>query len=327
MTSDTLRLPAPGSLGAWVLAARPKTLPVGVAPVLLGMAVAYAAGAFSAGPALAALVGSVLIQIGTNFANDLFDFRKGADTAARIGPVRAAAAGLLTPAQVRNGTVAAFGLATLVGLYLVYVGGWPIVAIGIASILCGVAYTGGPYPLGWNGLGDLFVFVFFGPVAVAGTVWVQLHGLPNAGGTSLLVKLAALPSAVWLASLPVGALATAVLIVNNVRDLPTDAAVGKRTLAVRFGRRFGVVEYGAMLGLAAGAPVALWSAAFIPGAWFDSSGFLLLPLLTIPWGVMLLRTLARSTDGPTLNETLASTAKLGVVHAALFAIGIAVQAR
>jgi 1,4-dihydroxy-2-naphthoate octaprenyltransferase len=295
-----------------VLAARPKTLPVGVAPVLLGMAVAYAAGGFSLGPALAALVGAVLIQIGTNFANDLFDFRKGADTAARIGPVRAAAAGLLTPVQVRNGTVVAFGLATLVGLYLVSAGGWPIVAIGIASILCGVAYTGGPYPLGWNGLGDLFVFVFFGPVAVAGTVWVQLHWLPPA---------------VWYASLPVGALATAVLIVNNVRDLPTDAAVGKRTLAVRFGRRFGVVEYGAMLGLSVGAPVALWLSAFIPGAWFDSSGLLLLPLLTIPWGFKLLWTLARSTDGPTLNDTLASTAKLGVVHAALFAIGIAAQAR
>jgi 1,4-dihydroxy-2-naphthoate octaprenyltransferase len=199
-----------------------------------------------------------------------------------------------------------------VGLYLVSAGGWPIVAIGIASILCGVAYTGGPYPLGWNGLGDLFVFVFFGPVAVAGTVWVQLHWLPPA---------------VWYASLPVGALATAVLIVNNVRDLPTDAAVGKRTLAVRFGRRFGVVEYGAMLGLSVGAPVALWLSAFIPGAWFDSSGLLLLPLLTIPWGFKLLWTLARSTDGPTLNDTLASTAKLGVVHAALFAIGIAAQAR
>jgi len=274
---------------------------VGVAPVLVGTAIAVASGGFRPVPALVALLGALLIQMGTNFSNDIFDFLKGADTPARIGPTRATAAGLLTPSQVRAGTITAFGAAVCAGAYLVSEGGLPILVIGVVSILSGLAYTGGPYPLGWNGLGDLFVFVFFGPVAVLGTVWVQMGTLPAIG---------------WWASIPSGALGTAVLVVNNVRDFETDAVAGKRTLAVRFGRRFGVSEYAFLLGLAGGAPMALYAAGWVPSAW------VLLPLATLPRGLRLLGVLSRSHDGRTLNEALAATARLGALHAALFATGL-----
>jgi 1,4-dihydroxy-2-naphthoate octaprenyltransferase len=169
---------------AWILAARPKTLPAAAAPVVVGTAVALSEGVFSPGPALAALLGALLIQIATNFANDVFDYKKGADTGQRLGPLRVTQAGLLTPAQVMAGMWLTFGLAVLVGVYLVWVGGWPIVVIGLLSILSGMAYTGGPFPLGYNGLGDLFVFIFFGLVAVGGTYYVQALTLS--------------PAAIWL---------------------------------------------------------------------------------------------------------------------------------
>jgi 1,4-dihydroxy-2-naphthoate octaprenyltransferase len=206
----------------WIAAARLRTLPAAVVPVLVGTAVAYATHAIAWGPALAALGGALAIQIGTNFANDVFDAERGADGPDRIGPLRAVSAGLISAAAMKRAMIAAFVVASAFGLYLTATVGWPIVAIGVASIIAGIAYTGGPYPLGYHGLGDIFVLAFFGFVAVCGTAFVQLGNVPAL--------------AVW-AALPVGALATAIIVVNNLRDRPTDARAGKRTLAVRLGRR------------------------------------------------------------------------------------------
>ena len=259
----------------WMLAARPKTLPAAAAPVVVGASVAISNGVFSFWPALAALLGALLLQIGANFANDVFDYKKGADTTERLGPVRVTQAGLLSPKQVMAGMWLTFGLAAVVGLYLVYVGGWPIVVIGLLSIICAIAYTGGPFPLGYNGLGDLFVFIFFGLVAVCGTYYVQ----------ALTVSLAA----VW-ASVPVGLLATAILVVNNLRDINTDRAAGKMTLAVRLGPRRGRWEYVALIGFA----YALLPCLLALGG---RSAWVLLPLLTLPMALRLLRTVVARSDG------------------------------
>ncbi|MDI3282036.1 1,4-dihydroxy-2-naphthoate polyprenyltransferase [Polyangium sp. 15x6] len=291
----------PGSFRAWVLACRPATLTAAVVPVAVGTAVAHASGSFRALPALAALLGSILIQIATNFANDVFDHEKGADTEERLGPTRATATGLLTPRQVRKGLAVTIALALLPGLYLAFVGGWPIVAIGITSILAGIAYTGGPYPLGYHGLGDVFVFLFFGLVAVCGTAFVQVGGVP--------------PLA-FLAAVPVGALATAILVVNNVRDRETDVKAGKRTLAVRFGRRAGVLEYAALLAASYAAPV-------VCVASLGRSPWALLPLVSLPLGLGLLRALA-TREGRPLNAVLARTAMLLLLFGVLFSVGLVV---
>ncbi len=245
---------------AWVLCARPQTLTAAAVPVLVGSAVALRVGGFRFSPALAALFGAFAIQIGTNFANDVFDHEKGADTDARLGPPRAVAAGWLTASAVRRGMVVAFGVATLAGVYLVHDAGWPVVAIGVASVLSGIAYTGGPFPLGYHGLGDLFVLLFFGFVAVVGTTYVETHQAP------LLA---------WYAAIAVGALATAILVVNNLRDRTTDEVAGKRTLAVRLGRSGALAEYVGLLLLAYAVPVALVAIGWLPWAG-------LLPLLSLP---------------------------------------------
>lgn len=294
----------PGSAKAWLLASRPQTLTAALVPVVVGSAVAHASGGFRLGPAAAALFGAFMIQIATNFANDVFDHEKGADTHERLGPTRAVQAGLLTPREVRVGMAVAMALAVLAGLYLTAVAGFAIVLIGVLSLLSGVAYTGGPYPLGYHGLGDVFVFVFFGLVAVAGTVFVQTGTVP--------------PLAL-LAAVPVGAIATAVLVVNNVRDRSTDVNAGKRTLAVRFGRRFGVIEYALLLALAYAAPI-------VAVASFQRSFFTLLPLLTLPIAIKLTATLA-STEGKALNACLANTAKLLLLHGLLFAAGLVAAPR
>jgi 1,4-dihydroxy-2-naphthoate octaprenyltransferase len=299
MSAVESSMPAPGSLGAWVLAARPATLTAALVPVLVGTAVAVVTGGFKAGPALAALFGAFMLQITSNFANDVFDHEKGADTHERLGPTRAVQAGLLTARQVRAGMITTILLAVASGLYLTAVAGWPIVVIGVASILAGVAYTGGPYPLGYHGLGDVFVMIFFGFVAVCGTVFVQTGAVPALG---------------WLASVPVGAIATAVLVVNNVRDRETDVKAGKRTLAVRLGRRAGVAEYGALLLLAYAAPLVAVLA-------MGRSPLALLPLATIPVGLRLWRTLA-TTEGKPLNACLVGTAKLLLFYGVLFAAGL-----
>ena len=213
---QTMLQTQPNPARVWLMAARPATLPAAVAPVLVGTAVAFRAGHFRPLPFLAALVAAVLIQVGANFANALFDFNKGADTAQRLGPTRVTQSGLVSPHDIARATALVFGLATLVGLYLVLVGGWPILLVGLASIVAAVCYTGGPYPLGYHGLGDIFVFVFFGIVAVSGTYYVQALSL-------------SLPAV--LAATPMGLLITAILVVNNVRDLDTDRLAGTRTMA------------------------------------------------------------------------------------------------
>jgi 1,4-dihydroxy-2-naphthoate octaprenyltransferase len=290
---------SPGSLRAWVMATRPPTLLAAVVPVAVGTAVAAAEGSARMGPALAALAGAVLLQIGANFANDVFDYEKGADTSERLGPVRAVQAGLLTPASVRRGMLVVFALALLVGGYLTSVAGPAIVVIGLASILAAVAYTGGPYPLGYHGLGELFVMAFFGFVAVAGTAFVQVG---------------AVPPLAWWAAVPVGSLATAILVVNNLRDIATDAPAGKRTLAVRFGERGAVLEYVACVAAAYLVPVLLFASGRL-------GPLVLLPLATLPLAVRLVRDVARE-RGRALNPLLKRTAKLLFLQGMLFAAGI-----
>ena len=284
-------------MSVWIGAARLRTLPAAIVPVVVGTAVAHACGAIAWGPALAALAGAIAIQIGTNFANDVFDAEKGADGADRIGPLRAVSAGLITAAAMKRAMIGAFAVASAFGIYLVASSGWPIVAIGVASILAGIAYTGGPWPLGYHGLGDVFVMVFFGFVAVCGTAYVQLHAVPGLA---------------WWAAIPVGSLATAILVVNNLRDRNTDVRAGKRTLAVRFGRRAALVEYAVLLALAYAVPIGLavhhpWRA---------------LPVITAPLALVRFGQLVLAGDGATFNELLAQTGQLLLLHGVLFSAGL-----
>lgn len=284
---------------AWILGARPKTLPAAAAPVIVGAAIALSEGVFRLWPVLAALAGALLIQIATNYANDLFDFKKGADTHDRLGPTRVTQAGFLSPQAVMWGMGAAFGLAALIGVYLVYEGGWPIIVIGVLSIVAGIAYTAGPYPLGYNGLGDLFVFLFFGLAAVCGTYYVQ------AGVVS--------PAALWLA-LPMGALATAILVVNNLRDVETDRRAGKRTMAVRLGVNGARIEYLLLLLVAYLVPLITWlnglTTVWVLAAW-----------LSLPLVPALVRAIYRQ-QGRALNQTLAGTARLELAYALLLSLGL-----
>jgi len=292
--------PAPGSVGAWLLAARPATLTAAFAPVAVGTACAWRVDGFRWDAALGALLGAFFVQIGTNFANDMFDFQKGADNEDRLGPTRAALAGLLTPAQLKRGIVVAFALAVAAGIYLTCLAGPLVILIGLASMAAGLAYTGGPFPLAYNGLGDVFVMAFFGFVAVAGTVFVQASFVPEVA---------------WVASLPIGSLATAILVVNNVRDFEGDARAGKTTLVVRFGRNRGVWEYGLLLLLSYATPIGMFGLGW-------TSVWVLLPLLTIPIAARLHHSVVVD-RGVALNETLSGTAKLLSMFGVLFAIGIA----
>jgi 1,4-dihydroxy-2-naphthoate octaprenyltransferase len=299
---------------AWLMAARPQTLPAGASPVVLGVGLAVADGAFAPLPAVAALVGALLIQIGTNFANDYFDAVKGTDTPHREGFTRVTAGGLIPPWRVKLATVVAYGLALVVGLYLVFVGGLPILVVGLSSILAGVLYTGGPYPYGYYGLGDVFVFVYFGVVAVCGTYFVQaVAGL--GGGLPLTIPAGTLPPAVIVASLAAAGLTTALLVVNNIRDIETDAAVGKHTLAVMLGYTWSRVEFLAMLGLGYVVPVALWLGVGYP-TW------VLLPLASLPLAVAVARTVLTRRDGVALNPALERTGQLLALHSLLFAVGL-----
>ncbi len=292
-------LPQPGSLGAWWMAARPKTLTAGAAPVLVGSAVAWHEGRFRVLPGLAALAGALLLQIGSNLAHDGFDFETGTDTEERVGPVRAAQARLLSPGELKRGMVGVFALALLVGVYLTFVSGPWIVVIGVLSILSAILYTGGPYPLGYHGLGDVFVLLFFGLAAVAGTTFIHLEGVP------LLA---------WLYAVALGALAVNILVVNNVRDRSTDVRTGKRTLAVRFGRRAAEIEFATMLGLAFLAPIA--------GALLGESGPVpCIALLLVPHALSLFRKL-RTTEGRALNPILGETARLVFLYAAFVGVGL-----
>ena len=290
---------APGPVDVWILAARPKTLPAALAPVLVGTAVAWGAGGFRAGPATAAAIGALLLQVGSNLANDVFDFERGADREGRTGPLRVTQAGLLTPSQVRAGMAVVFGLSLLVGIYLTIEAGWPVVVIGLTAIAAAIAYTGGPFPLGYNGLGELFVMIFFGFAAVCGTAFVQAGYVP---------------SAAWPAGLAAGCLATAILAVNNVRDIDQDRESGKRTLPVRFGRPWGVAEFVVLVALAYLVPLLL--------VLTDRATIsLLLVLLSVPLALPLVRSL-RHERGDLLNRTLAGTARLFLVWSILYSAGL-----
>lgn len=282
----------------WLLAIRPKTLPAAAGPVIVGTGLALGDGVFQLGPVLAALLAALLLQIGSNLANDVFDYQKGTDTQERTGPLRVTQAGLLTPRQVLKGMIVVFALAALVGLYLIWVGGWPILAVGVLAIISAVAYTAGPFPLGYKGVADIFVFAFFGPVAVCGTYYLQ------AG---------ALTASAWWASIPPGLLVTAILVVNNLRDIETDRQAGKNTLAVRFGVRFTRVQYVLLIGCAYLLPIMMWLNKTAP--WPVILAWLSLPLFA-----------ARIRDvftkqGKLLNITLAGTAKGGLIYSILFAAG------
>jgi len=286
---------------AWVLAARPKTLAAAAAPVVVGTGVAAFHGLMSPLPATAALVGSLLIQVATNLANDYYDFVRGGDTHERVGPMRVTQAGVLPPETVKRGMLAVLGAALLVGVYLVWVGGWPIVWIGLASMACAVIYTGGPFPLAYHGLGDLFVFVFFGLVAVNGTAYVQCLYWPVDG----------LPAGVAM-----GALITDILVVNNLRDIPTDARVGKRTLAVRLGVWGTRVEYAALLLVAFVVPVVGVAALAWPRATLGA-------LLAIPLAVAPLRRVLTFTEPRELLPALGETSRVVAVYGALLGLGLA----
>ena len=285
---------------AWWIATRPATLTASAAPVLVGVGAAWADGVFAAGPALAALLGAFLLQIGANFANDVFDFERGADKADRLGPQRATQQGWISPIEMKRAMWLAFGAATLVGVYLIYVAGWPVLALGVASIAAAYLYTGGPRPYGYLGFGDLAVFLFFGPGAVAGTYYVQAVSLS------------------WLAvmaSIPIGALATAILVVNNLRDIETDARAGKRTLAVRIGDGPTRAYFFLLLVVAYGVPTLLWGLG-MRDAW------VLLPWLSLPLALRLAARM-RHERGLSLNGCLFHTARLEVVFGLLFALGLA----
>ena len=282
------------------MAARLRTLPAAIAPVLVGTALAGYIGVFHPLRFIAALIGAIFIQVGTNLSNDYSDARRGADTEDRLGPVRVTAGALVPPKRVLVATYVSFGVAVLAGVYLVAVAGWELLLVGAASILAGVLYTGGPRPYGYEGLGELFVFLFFGIVAVAGSFFVQVKHLD------------------WEAfalAVPVGLIAAGILVVNNVRDIDTDRRAGKRTLAVRLGRErtrrlFALMVYAAYL--------------LAPVTWLFGplTAWLLLPWLTLPLAAMVVRTVRNHTDGPSLNETLARTGMLQLAFCMLLAGGL-----
>jgi 1,4-dihydroxy-2-naphthoate octaprenyltransferase len=290
----------PSGIRIWLMAARIRTLPAAIAPVLVGTALAGWQHIFHPLRFVAALVGAIFIQVGTNLSNDYSDARRGADAEDRLGPVRVTAGGLVPPSQVLVATYVSFGVAVLAGVYLVVVAGWQLLLVGGASILAGVLYTGGPKPYGYEGLGELFVFLFFGIVAVAGSYFVQVKHLD------------------WKAfalAVPVGLLASAILVVNNFRDIDSDRRAGKRTLAVRLGRdktrtMFAVIVYVAFL--------------LSPVTWVfgPMRPWLLLPWLTLPLAAQIVREVRNRTDGPSLNQALAHTGLLQLAFCTLLSAGL-----
>ncbi len=284
---------------SWILASRPKTLPAAIAPVLVGTAVAIKYDKFNFIAFLIALICSILIQVGTNFVNDLYDFLAGSDREDRIGPRRVLASGLISVKEMKWGIFITFGVTFLLGLYLVYLGGIVVLLIGLLSIFAGIAYTAGPYPLAYNGLGDIFVFLFFGFVGTVGTFYVQAFQVNPF---------------VFLASIPVGALITNILVVNNYRDIEADKISGKHTLAVKFGRKFTRYQYLSFM---------ILSYLILPVVFFifNLSLFIFLPLISLPIAIKLIKMIF-TFSGPELNETLALTAKLSAIYGLLFAIGI-----
>jgi 1,4-dihydroxy-2-naphthoate octaprenyltransferase len=290
----------PGGARIWLMAARVRTLPASVAPVLVGTALAGQAHVFHPLRFVAALVGAVFIQVGTNLSNDYSDARRGADAEDRLGPVRVTAGGLVPPRQVLVATYVSFGIAVLAGIYLIAVAGWQLLLVGAASILAGVLYTGGPRPYGYEGLGEVFVFLFFGIVAVAGSYFVQVRHLS------------------WEAfalAVPVGLLAAAILVVNNFRDTDSDRRAGKRTLAVRLGRARTRTMFAAIVYLAY---------VLVPITWIfgPMTAWLLLAWLSLPLAAQVVRTVRNRTDGPSLNQALAHSGMLQLAFCTLLSAGL-----
>jgi len=287
----------PGFVSTWLLAARPATLWAAVVPVVVGTAAAQRDGDFRLPVLVLALAASLLLQIGTNLANDVFDFERGADTGERLGPPRVTQTGLLSPGDVRSGMLTTFGAAAVLGLGLAYWGGWPIIVVGALAIVAGVVYTGGPWPTGYHGLGDAFVFCFFGLVAVAGTYYLHTDTLS------------------WpaiAAAVPVGFLITAILVINNLRDIETDARTGKRTLAVRLGERSTRAEFAALVAGAYAVAVAM------AAVW---SWWLLLPLLSAPAAARVAAPVLGGARAGALNVALKGTAQLQLLFGLLLALG------
>ncbi len=290
-------------LQVWVLAARPKTLPAAVAPVIAGTAVAYYEDGVHWISAVLAILTALLLQVAANFANDALDFRRGADTGERLGPTRVTASGMVSAEGVMRATAVTLALAVVTGLPLVFRGGWPILLLGLAAIVCAVAYTGGPFPLGYLGLGEVFVFIFFGLAAVAGTAYIQTGEL-----TALALAM----------SVPIGALAVGILIVNNLRDIETDRAAGKKTLAVRLGARNTRLEYGVMLAIAGASPVVFWAV-----GWLDWP--VVLTLVWWPFGVALWNQISVRT-GRELNPTLGNTGRALLVYSVVLSTALVLSA-
>jgi len=290
------------NLQAWGLAIRPRTLPAAAAGVVMGSALAWDDGFFSLDAALVCLFAALLLQIGSNLANDVFDFERGTDTPERLGPTRVTQAGMLTPKQVKVGMGVVFAVAALLGLYLAWLGGWPIILIGIAAIISAIAYTGGPFPLGYHGLGDIFVFIFFGLASVAGTYYVQ------AGSVS---------AAAWWMTIPPGLIITAILVVNNLRDLENDRKGGKHTLAVRIGERATKIQYFICMAVAyLILPLAAWLGIV---SWFS-----LLAWASLPIALRATRTVFTQ-KGRLLNAALAGTGQAAFVFSVLFWVGMVVS--
>lgn len=288
-------------LESWVFASRPKTLPAAIVPVLIGSSIAFYDYKFKFTATLVALTCALLIQIGTNFVNDLYDYLSGTDKEVRVGPLRVLASGLISVKEMKIGIVLIFALTFLLGLYLVYISTWITLLIGIMSILAGIAYTAGPYPLAYNGLGDIFVFIFFGFIGTVGTYYVQAVEIT--------------PLVLW-ASIPVGALITNILVVNNYRDIEEDASAGKITLAVKLGKRFTRIQYLTFT-------IVSYLILFVVYFTYKQSLFVFLPLLSLPFAVRLVRMIYKY-KGTELNKTLALTAILSAVYGLLFAVGISI---
>ncbi len=284
----------------WLVAIRPKTLPAGAMPVVVGSALAFTHGVFQPLPAVVALFCALLMQISSNLINDLYDFRKGADTRERLGPPRAVASGLLSERQVSGAAWIAVLTAFILGQYLVYVGGWQIFAIGVVSLVAAWAYTGGPLPLAYLGLGEVCAFVFFGIIPVCGTYFVQAHTLP----TDVLV----------MSTIP-GMFAANILAVNNIRDIPTDTSANKRTLAVRIGSRAARLLYCFLTFFALSLPIGLW-------LWLQGGSlWLLLTLLSLPFAVRACRAVLHA-EGAALNGVLVQTVQLLIIHSILMSIAL-----
>lgn len=286
-------------ISPWLLAIRPRTLPAAISPVILGTALAIGDGALRPWTVFLCFLGAIIIQIGTNLANDYYDFKKGSDTSERIGPVRVTQAGLIAPVTVRNAFIVAFAIAFLIAVELAKRGGWPILIIGILSIISGIFYTAGPKPLGYNGLGEIFVFIFFGPVAVAGTYFVQRHEINPA---------------VILAGVAPGLLSAAILVVNNLRDIETDRIAGKRTISVRFGKEFSQILYYLLIAVSALMPLIIFTLIQERSQIFLASVIILFAAPTI-------RSIFCENGGPVLNKCLANTGLLLLLYCLLFSFG------